>query len=105
MASYLKKYSDVLIKSEYIEHEYEYITHNFLEYEYFKNVHECTSTEYISPRSVMMSTMMSTFVLFIQPRSLSSGELFVMTKLMFMIEDEHAHDRNLQSPISCDFIG
>ena len=39
-ASYLKKYSDVLIKSEYIEHEYEYMTHNFHEYEYFKIVLE-----------------------------------------------------------------
>ena len=46
----LKKYSDILIKSEYIEYEYEYMTHNFHEYkyEYFKNVLEYSSTRVLS---------------------------------------------------------
>ena len=37
-------YFNVLIKSEYIKYEYGYMTHNFDEYEYFKNVLEYKST-------------------------------------------------------------
>ena len=44
---------NILVKSEYIEFEYEYMTHKLYEYkyEYFKNVLEYTSTEYFRPRS------------------------------------------------------
>ena len=51
----MRKYSHVLVKSEYIEYEYEYeyMTHKLYEYEYecFKNVLEYTSIEYFWPKS------------------------------------------------------
>ena len=45
----LRKYSDVLVKSESFENEYKHITNKLYEYEYLKNVLEYTSTS--APRS------------------------------------------------------
>ena len=53
------------VKSEYIEYEYEYMTHKSYEYEYFKNVLEYMSTSAPGPIYIYIIYIYRTYILYI----------------------------------------